>query len=219
MISGSQKSFLTETVVFSLSNDGRKVWDAVLFLIEIMHKNHTRQFFLFFPCHVCRTTTCWDPESLLPWQPGLAISPPYYKGAQETGLNSVPQSNLWVQFDTTHAQTQNDLCYPESGEGSKGVGGGGDRGSKSSASTALHSWLPPFFPGLLPLALFRLRNIKDCVISPASRLFRTFTSRPFIFRFPYNSRTSAPILPCSRPHLLPKCGLCPDVKRTITWSR
>ena len=207
MISGSQKSFLTGTVVFSLSNDGRKVWDTVLFLIEIMHKNHTCQFFLFFPCHVCRTTTCCDPESLLPWQPGLPISPPYYKGAQETGLNFVPQSNLWVQFDTTHAQTQNDLCYPESGEGSKG-GGGGNRGSKSSASTALHSWLPHFFPGLLPLALFRLRNIKDCVISPASRLFKTFTSRPFIFRFPYNSRTSAPILPCSCPHLLPTNVVC-----------
>ena len=49
MISGSQKSFLTETVVFSLSNDGRKVWDTVLLLIEIMHKNHTCQFFLFSP--------------------------------------------------------------------------------------------------------------------------------------------------------------------------
>ena len=67
MISGSQKSFLTETVVFSLSNDGRKVWDTVLFLIEIMLKNHTCQFFLFFPCHVCRTTTCWDPETLTTW--------------------------------------------------------------------------------------------------------------------------------------------------------
>ena len=216
MISGSQKSFLTETVVFSLSNDGRKVWDTVLFLIEIMHKNHTCQFFLFFPCHVCRTTTCWDPESLLPWQPGLPISPPYYKGAQETGLNFVPQSNLWVQFDTTHAQIQNDLCYPESGEGSKG-GGGGDRGSKSSASTALHSWLPPFFPGLLPLALFRLRNIKDCVISPASRLFRTSTSRPFLSRFPYDTRPYSPVLPpLSPPH---KCSLRPDVKGTITGSR
>ena len=208
MISGSQKSFLTGTVVFSLSNDGRKVWDTVLFLIEIMHKNHTCQFFLFFPCHVCRTTTCWDPESLLPWQPGLPISPPYYKGAQETGLISVPQSNLWVQFDTTHAQTQNDLCYPEPGRGARVGGGGGTGGSKSSASTALHSWLPHFFPGLLPLALFRLRNIKDCVISPASRLFKTFTSRPFIFRFPYNSRTSAPILPCSCPHLLPTNVVC-----------
>ena len=34
--------------------------------------------------------------------------------------------------------------------GEQGGRGGGDRGSKSSASTALHSWLPPFFPGLLP---------------------------------------------------------------------
>ena len=152
MISGSQKSFLTETVVFSLSNDGRKVWDTVLFLIEIMHKNHTCQFFLFFPCHVCRTTTCWDPESLLPWRPGLPISLPYYKGAQETRLISVPQSNLWVQFDTTHAQTQNDLCYPESGEGSKG-GGGGRQGVQifrlhclAFLAPTLFSWLTPFSP-------------------------------------------------------------------------
>jgi len=32
-------------------------------------------------------------------------------GAKETGLKFVPQSNPRVQFDTTHLQTQNDLCY------------------------------------------------------------------------------------------------------------
>ena len=103
------------------------------------------------------------------------------------------------------------------GRGARGGGGGGNRGSKSSASTALHSWLPHFFPGLLPLALFRLRNIKDCVISPASRLFRTSTSRPFLSRFPYNTRPYSPVLPpLSPPH---KCSLRPDVKGTITGSR
>ena len=28
----------------------------------------TVNFFRFFSCHICRTTVCWDPDILLPWQ-------------------------------------------------------------------------------------------------------------------------------------------------------
>ena len=153
MISGSQKSFLTETVVLSLSNDGRKVWDTVLFLIEIMHKNHTCQFFLFFPCHVCRTTTCWDPESLLPWQPGLAISPPYYKVHKKLGytssLKAISECNL-----TQHMRRlKMTYAIQSPGRGARGGGGWGEQGVQifrlhclAFLAPTLFSWLTPFSP-------------------------------------------------------------------------
>ena len=62
-----------------------------------------------------------------------------------------------------------------------------DSRETGSAGTGVKKLLPPmpcipgfhpFFPGFPPLALFRLRNIKHCVISPASRLFRTSSFRP-----------------------------------------
>ena len=28
--------------------------------------------------HICRTTVCWDPEILLPWQRDVMTSPPYF---------------------------------------------------------------------------------------------------------------------------------------------
>ena len=62
---------------FSLSNDGRNVWATVLFLSTIMHRKVIHViffFFVFFFCRICRTTVCWDPEILLPWQRDVTTS-------------------------------------------------------------------------------------------------------------------------------------------------
>ena len=61
---------------FTPSNNGRNVWATVLFLSAIMHRNviHVSFFFVFFFCRICRTTVCWDPEILLPWQRNVTTS-------------------------------------------------------------------------------------------------------------------------------------------------
>ena len=79
--------------------------------------------------------------------------------------------------------------------------GGVDRGQKLLSPMPCIPGFHPFFPGFPTLALFRLRNIKHCVISPASRLFRTSTSRPLFSpascttpaHLPLFSRAPAPI--------------------------
>ena len=75
-LSGSQQSFLKRRL-FSLSNDGRKLWVTVLFLSAIMHRKviHVNCFRLFLPYF--RTTVCLDSEILLPWQRDVTASPHY----------------------------------------------------------------------------------------------------------------------------------------------
>ena len=53
---------------FALSNGGRKVWATVLFLTAIMKRKVVLVNFFILFCQICRTTVCWDPENLLPWQ-------------------------------------------------------------------------------------------------------------------------------------------------------
>ena len=60
---------------FLLSNNRRKVWATVLFLSAIIHRKviHVNCFVFSF-CHIWRTTGCWDPEILLPWQRDVTTS-------------------------------------------------------------------------------------------------------------------------------------------------
>ena len=56
---------------FALLDDGRKVLATVLFLSAILHEKVINVIFLKFFWvfyHNCRSTFCWDPEILLPWQ-------------------------------------------------------------------------------------------------------------------------------------------------------
>ena len=175
--------------------------------------NHAQEsyvsIFSFFPLPCLQDHDLWRSRKFATLTTWLSDFTSLLQGCTRNWVKlRPPKQSLSAIWHNTCADSKWLMLSRVRGGEQGGGGGGGDRGAKSSASTALHSWLPHFFPGLLPLALFRLRNIKDCVISPASRLFRTFTSRPFIFRFPYNSRTSAPILPCSRPHLLPTNVVC-----------
>ena len=56
---------------FALLNAGIKVLATVLFLIAILHR---RVIHVIFFCHICRTTVCWDPDLLLPWQRDVTSS-------------------------------------------------------------------------------------------------------------------------------------------------
>ena len=61
---------------FAFSNDGRKVWATILIQSAIIHRSHACHFYRFFSsCYICRTTACWDPEILLPWQRDVTASP------------------------------------------------------------------------------------------------------------------------------------------------
>ena len=77
-ISGSQQSFLTETAISIVER--WKISMDYCFVPECNHakESHESQFFRFlFVCHICRTSVCWDPETLLPWQRDVVTSPPY----------------------------------------------------------------------------------------------------------------------------------------------
>ena len=61
---------------FAFSNDGRKVWATMLIQSAIIHRSHACHFYRFFSsCYICRTTACWDPEILPPWQRDVTASP------------------------------------------------------------------------------------------------------------------------------------------------
>ena len=59
---------------FALSNGGRKVTATVLFLNAIMKRKVVLVNFFILFCQICRTTVCWDPEILLPWQRDVTTS-------------------------------------------------------------------------------------------------------------------------------------------------
>ena len=102
-ISGSRQRRL-----FSLSNDGSQVWATVLFPSAIMHRKdcmHVIFFrFLFFFCHICRTSVCWDPEILLPWQSDVTTFLSFMKGTC-LPLVRLPQSLARNVLASPPAQT------------------------------------------------------------------------------------------------------------------
>ena len=55
-ISGSQSSFLTETVICIVERWNQSM--GYRFVPECNHEIYTRQFFRFFSCHICRATVC-----------------------------------------------------------------------------------------------------------------------------------------------------------------
>ena len=73
-ISGSEQSFLTEMAI-SIVKQWRKSmgYCFVLNLQSCTGKSYVPIF-----CHICRTTVCWDPEMLLPWQHEILSSPFYW---------------------------------------------------------------------------------------------------------------------------------------------
>ena len=94
---------------FSLSNDGSQVWATVLFSSAIMHRKdcmHVIFFFrfLFFFCHICRTSACWDPEILLPWQSDVTTFLSFKKGTC-LPLVRLPQSLARNVLASPPAQT------------------------------------------------------------------------------------------------------------------
>ena len=93
-IFGSQQSFLTETVICIVERCKKNM--DYCFVPECNHakESHESQFFrFFFVRHICRTTVCWDPETLLPWQRDAVTSPPYSRTRKLNGWFS-----LWRNF-------------------------------------------------------------------------------------------------------------------------
>ena len=66
-ISGSQQSFLTETVICIVARC-KKNMDYCFVVQSCKGKSWISIFPGFFVRHICRTTVCWDPETLLPFQ-------------------------------------------------------------------------------------------------------------------------------------------------------
>ena len=52
-------------------------------------KSYISIFSFFFFCHICRTTVCWGPEILHPWQRDVKTSPRY------TRQSWILDSTLW----------------------------------------------------------------------------------------------------------------------------
>ena len=75
-IFGSQQSFLTETVICIVARC-KKNMDYCFVVQSCKGKSWISIFPGFFVRHICRTTVCWDPETLLPWQRDVATSPLY----------------------------------------------------------------------------------------------------------------------------------------------
>ena len=68
-ISGFQQYFLTEMAICIVER-----WKKCMgYQWGHGQEIHTCPFFLFF-CHICRTTVCWDPEILWPWQRDVTTS-------------------------------------------------------------------------------------------------------------------------------------------------
>ena len=90
---------------FAFSNDGRKLWATGLFLSAIMLRKVIHVNFLRFFCHICRTTVCWDPKILLPWQREVTTSLLYY---------AVSWCEVWKQkiFGASHI-SYNTAYYSE----------------------------------------------------------------------------------------------------------
>ena len=70
-ISGSQQSFLTDTAICIVERWKKKVLATVLFPSAILHR---KVIHVIFFCHICRTTVCWNPNLLLPWQRDVTTS-------------------------------------------------------------------------------------------------------------------------------------------------
>ena len=85
---------------FAMSNDGRKSWATVLFLLSAIMKRkvvHVNYFILFY--HICRTTVCWDPENLLPWQRDVTTLPQYWNHLTVSTSNN-NSDRTWILFSS-----------------------------------------------------------------------------------------------------------------------
>ena len=56
----------------------KKRMGYVLFTSAFMHRGVINVNFTFSSVMICRTTVCWDPGILLPWQRDVTTSPPYW---------------------------------------------------------------------------------------------------------------------------------------------
>ena len=84
---------------FALSNGGRKVWATVLFLTAIMKRKVVLVNFFILFCQICRTTVCWDPENLLPWQLDVTSSPLYWNHLTVSTSNK-NTNRAWILFSS-----------------------------------------------------------------------------------------------------------------------
>ena len=68
---------LLETTIY-IVEPWKKRMGYVLFTSAFMHRGVINVNFTFSSVMICRTTVCWDPGILLPWQRDVTTSPPYW---------------------------------------------------------------------------------------------------------------------------------------------
>ena len=72
--SGYRQLFLIKIAIYIVKRWKKSI--GCLFLTSAMHRKVIHaNFSVFFFCHICGTTVCWDPDILLPWQRGVTTSP------------------------------------------------------------------------------------------------------------------------------------------------
>ena len=143
--------------------------------------------FFFSSCYICRTTACWDPEILLPWQRDVTASPLSWHVTTKIWVVLLVRSNKFNQEHFPDLGSDASSCSTDflrsflgrffAGKlvvASQGRGGGGTPGNFWWGCTARFSkswpylrpktsfFTPVFRPGLNPYPLLDLAFKKLC---------------------------------------------------------